>query len=458
MHQALREAEPRHVAGALDFASRAWRRPLTSEEQDRLKSFYHALRNDSGLDHRRAVRMLLARILVAPDFLYRAERPADEPALVPLSDWELASRLSYFLWSSAPDEALRQAAARGELHEPEQLAQQAERMLRHPKARRLAAEYFGQWFGFYQFDSYRGVDPKRFPEFTPALKEAMHQEAIAFFEHLIREGRPASEVLFADYAFLNRQLAEHYAVDAGELGEPLQRVPLAADSHRGGLLGLGAVLTVTSAPLRTSPVKRGDWVLRRVLGTAVPPPPADAGSIPADDVLADGLTIRERLIAHRREASCVNCHSRFDAFGFALENYDPLGRWRDAYPGDRPIDTSGELNDGTKFTGVDGLHDYLQANKQRFYRTLCSKLTGYALGRGVLASDAVLIERMVTELEKNDATMTRLAKEIVASRQFRYHQGTGEASTGAHARDTLGAVGSDADPPHATTEGPGGEP
>ena len=202
-------------------------------------------------------------------------------------------------------------------------------MLRDPKSRRLAEEFFGQWFGFYRFDQYRGIDPKRFPEFDEKLKTALHEEAVTFFEHIIRENRPVSEILFADYAFLNHDLAKHYGIaSAASLGNGFERMDDVERFHRGGLFGLGSVLTVTSAPLRTSPVKRGDWVLRRVIGTPVPPPPADAGSIPADDVLGDGLTVRKRLEAHRQAASCRNCHSRIDPLGFALEQYDPIGRWR----------------------------------------------------------------------------------------------------------------------------------
>ena len=360
MRAALRDAEPGHVEDALRFAERAWRRPLTADEAARLRDFYARLRRGGGLDHEHAIRALLARILVAPAFLYRAEPPeAGRGGIVPLTDWQLASRLSYFLWSSMPDEPLREAAAAGRLRDPAELERQARRMLRDPKARRLATEFFGQWLGFYRFDQFQGIDAGRFPEFTDRLRAAMYEEAVSFFEHLVREDRPVDEILFADYTFLNRPLAEHYGVAAvAAKGDDFVKVDGLAEQHRGGLLGMGAVLAATSAPLRTSAVKRGDWVLRRIVGTPVPPPPADVGSIPADDVLADGLTVRQRLEAHRKNASCANCHARIDPLGFALEPFDPLGRWRDAYgdgQADRPLGHAPRRHDRVRPGGVAGL-------------------------------------------------------------------------------------------------------
>jgi hypothetical protein len=424
IQQAFRAAEARHVTDALELAARAWRRPLSGEEQHRLRSFYDSLRNSAGLDHAQAVRALVARILMAPDFLYRAERPAEGSGDTPLSDWELASRLSYFLWSSLPDEELRRAAAAGELRRPEQLAAQARRMLKDERARRLATEFFGQWLGFYQFDRYRGVDPQRFPEFTEKLRAALYDEAVSFFGHIVRDDRPVSEMLFADYLLVNRDLAAHYGIDADVTETTLSHVEDASRYHRGGLLGLGAVLTVTSAPLRTSPVKRGDWILRRILGTPVPPPPADAGSIPADDVSTDGpKTAQQRLEAHRRNATCANCHSRIDPLGFALEHYDALGRWRDAYRDGAAIDPSGTLSDGTRIVGASGLKSYLKQQEPQFQRNLCVKLLGYALGRGELITDEALIDQMLAGLRDGEDRFSDLVVKIVTSHQFCYHRG-----------------------------------
>ena len=422
-------AHPHHIEDAIQFASRAWRRPLSPREKDRLRSFYTTVREDSGLDHRKAIRALLTRILVAPAFLYRIEAPEELTAVAPLSDWEMASRLSYFLWSSVPDEELRRAAQAGELRDPQQIRRQAKRMLADPKARRLATEFFGQWLGFYRFDQHRGVDKSRFPGFTEEVKTAMYDEAVSFFEYVIREGRPIREIVSADYTFLNQTLAKHYRVDK-EIGATgrVEKVEGVDEFQRGGLLRLGAVLTVTSAPRRTSPVKRGDWVLRRVLGTPTPTPPADAGSIPADERLFGGLTMREQLAAHRRNPSCVSCHSRIDPLGFPLEHYDAVGRWRTEYSDGKPIDAITLLGDTTRIDGVTGLVDHLETKQSQVLRTLSSKLLGYALGRAILLSDQPLIDRLVGVGDQ--ATFAELASEIAASRQFRYRRGREDTEPG----------------------------
>jgi len=350
------------------------------------------------------------------------EQTTEQAAVKPLPDWELASRLSFFLWSSIPDDELRRAAAAGELSSPANLQRQVKRMLVDPKARRLSTEFFGQWLGFYHFDQHKGVDTGRFPEFTDDVKDAMYDEAVSFFEYVIRKDRPVREILSADYTFLNKALAKHYGVKQEvKSTDRVELVQGANGFQRGGLLRLGAVLTATSAPLRTSPVKRGDWVLRRVLGTAVPPPPADAGSIPADDKLFGGLSVREKLEAHKRNATCANCHVRIDPLGFPLERYDSIGRWRDQYPDGKPIYDSSELSDHRQIAGVDGLLRYLQDKEDQVRRTLSYKMLGYALGRTVQPSDYPLIDRMVAA--GGDASFSTLAAEIVTSRQFRNRAG-----------------------------------
>ncbi len=410
-----------HIEDCLDFASRAWRRPLSEKERQNLRGFYDKTIT-ADPDHRKAVQALLARILVAPAFLYRVEHAAESAGVRPLSNWELASRMSFFLWSSIPDGELRRAAAAGELGTSRQLERQVKRMLADPKARRLSTEFFGQWLGFYHFDQHTGVDTGRFPEFTGEVKTAMYDEAVSFFEHVIRKERPIREILFSDYAFLNKALAKHYGVDKEikSVGK-VELVEGANAFQRGGLLRLGAVLTATSAPLRTSPVKRGDWVLRRILGTPVPPPPADAGSIPADDKLFGGLSVHDRLEAHKRNPTCANCHVRIDPLGFPLERYDSIGRFRQQYPDGKPIDDSGTLADKTRIAGVAGLLDYLRLKEDQVRRTLSYKLLGYALGRTVLASDQPLIDRLVGA--GGEATFSQLAAGIVTSPQFRNRLG-----------------------------------
>ncbi|MDA1017095.1 MAG: DUF1592 domain-containing protein [Planctomycetota bacterium] len=417
-------AEIRHWKDVIDLAARAWRRPLRVSEQHQLQAFYRRLRTDTKLAHRAAVCATIARVLVSPAFLYRAEPTIDAPSgkVRLLSPQELASRLSFFLWSSIPDAELRRAADAGELATSEQIAAQARRMLQSPKARRFATEFFGQWFGFYRFDKFSGIDGSMFPEFSESLRQAMYEEAVEFFNHIVRGDRPVNEILFADYSFVNRELAAHYGLDF-DFGKSsdLRRVDHVTRFHRGGLLRLGALLVTTSAPRRTSPVKRGDWILRRLLGTAVPPPPADAGSIAADEVAKDGSSIRQRLIAHRRDASCRNCHARFDAFGFALENFDPLGRWRDRYRDQQLVETGGELRDGTKIQGDQELHAYLRQQQSKFHDTFARKLIGYALGRRQVVGDLPLTDRLIKHMADGGG-IAGLVERVVVSPQFRNHR------------------------------------
>jgi len=431
---AFAAAEPRHLSDVLRFAQRAWRRPLDEAEAQRLRAFYKQLRSEQKLDHRRAIRATLTRVLMAPAFLYRAEAspaasdgdrsPSEQVRAVLLSSNEVASRLSYFLWSSLPDEELRRAAAANALTTADQVAGQARRMLADAKSQRLSAEFFGQWLGFYRFDRFRGVDPQRFPEFTEEVRVAMHEEAVSFFTHVIRRDRPVGEILFADYGFLNRTLAAHYGID-GVDGPALERVDRLDRHHRGGLFGLGAVLTATSAPRRTSPVKRGDWILRRVLGTPVPPPPADAGSLPPDEKFDSRLTMKQRLAAHQKLASCRHCHARIDPLGFTLERFDAVGRWRETYRDGKAIDPGGKLHDGTEISGMAGLRGYLAQHESQFHRNLCTKLAGYALGRSESIADAKLIDGMTAALA-DDPRFSTLVDRIVRSRQFRYRRADAE--------------------------------
>ena len=416
-----RLAQPGHVTGALELAGRAWRRPLSLTEKTSLRAFYQKARSANGLGHDAAVRALLARILMSPAFLYRMENQVAGP-VAPLNAWELASRMSFFLWSSVPDDELRRAAAAGELSDPAKLAQQVKRMAADPKARRLATEFFGQWLGFYHFDDHRGVDTGRFAEFTDEVKESMYDEAISFFEHIVRQDRPVREILHADYTFLNKPLAKFYGI-APEVkaADKMELVKGAGAFGRGGALRLGSVLTATSAPLRTSPVKRGDWVLRRILGTPTPPPPADAGTIPADDKTFNGLTVRERLAQHKRNASCAGCHVRIDPLGFPLEGFDAVGRARATYADGKPVDSIGELPDGTTIAGAAGLLTYLESQDKQVMTMLAKKLLGYALGRTVLVSDRRLVDEMARA--GGSAPFSQLAVKVVQSRQFRNRAG-----------------------------------
>lgn len=415
---AMRRAEPGHIADALAFASRAWRRPLTPAEQQSLRTFYRTSRTVRTLDHDGAIRALLARILMSPSFLYRLEG-ASRLTETRLNDWEIASRLSFFLWSSIPDDQLRQAAAAGQLRDTDAIARQVRRMTADPKARRLSTEFFGQWLGFYHFDQYRGVDTGRFPEFTEDVKKAMYDEAVSTFEYIVREGRPVAEILHADYAFLNAPLARFYGIDLPKASPgAVERVDGARAFARGGALRLGAVLTTTSAPLRTSPVKRGDWILRRILGTPTPPPPADAGTLPADDKSFEGQTLRQRLAQHKSRPQCATCHLRIDPLGFPLEEFDAIGRRRTTYADGQPVDVTGEFKDRSTIVGADGLLTYLQQKDAAVMTTLSRKMIGYALGRNPQASDRQLIAAMMRA--GDSATFADLATAVATSRQFRY--------------------------------------
>jgi len=409
--KAILAAQPGHVEDALQFAAKAWRRPLTPQEKDRLRRFYTQSRETQKLSHSDAIRAVIARVLVSPAFLYRLEQPAQTSKRAPLTSWELANRLSFFLWSSLPDAELRRAAEKNELVDPAQLARQTKRMLADPKAARLSTEFFGQWLGFYRFDQYSGADTSRFPEFTDDLKTAMYEEATSFFDYIVRNNRPVSEIISANYTFANPLLAKHYGVKQ-ELKGGTQKVDDANSFNRGGLLRMGAVLTATSAPLRTSPVKRGDWVLRRILGTPTPPPPPNVPPIAKDDKDAAGLTIKARLTEHMKNPTCAACHSKIDPLGFPFERYDAVGRYRQAYADGKPVEDE---------IGIEGLIQKLKSQEPQLLRNMSHKLLGYALGRTVLASDQPLVDRLIQA--GGQATFTQLATEIVTSPQFRYRRG-----------------------------------
>jgi hypothetical protein len=410
-------AQPRHIEDTLRFAAKAWRRDLSPVEKDRLRGFYVNAREVQKLDHEGAIRTTLARVLVSPAFLYRMETSTT------LSGTELASRLSYLLWSSLPDEELLRAARAGELSSPVKLEAQVRRMIADPKARRFATEFFGQWLGFYRFDQYAGVDTSRYPEFTDEVKSAMYDEAVSFFEHIVRKDRPIREMFSANYTFLNQTLAKHYGVkkEIAAIREA-ERVEGANEFGRGGMLSLGAVLTATSAPLRTSPVKRGDWVLRRILGTPTPPPPANAGTIPADDKNFGGMTLKERLASHQRNATCAGCHSRIDPLGFPLERFDAVGRLRESYSDGKPIDQNSVTHTGKELKGVEGLTAYLTGQETLVVKNFSKKLLGYALGRTMIVSDQPLIDEM-TKLGSN-GNISQLLTQIVTSKQFRNRRAT----------------------------------
>ncbi len=395
------------------FAARAWRRPLAEEEKAQLAAVYAEARGKE-MDRESAGREVLMRILVAPDFIFRLEG-AGEPGVHPVNAWELAARLSYFLWSAPPDEMLRKAAADGSLLEREVLQAQARRMLASRNSQSLAEEFAGQWLKFHNFSGHKTVDAGKFPEFTPELRGDMHREAQEFFKYVVKEDRPVKEILLADYTFLNERLAKHYGIP-GVAGEEFRKVPVAR-YHRGGILGMGSVLTKTSFPQRTSPVLRGDWLLHAVLGMPTPPPPADVPPFP--ETSDKPMTVRAKLEAHRADKACAVCHDKIDPLGFALENFDAIGRFREKDEGDLAIDNTGSLKDGTKLAGVSGLRDYLGGHQKEFSELLARKLIGYSLGRTVLPSDKTLVTRIAEDLKGSDGRFSTAVLAIVDSPQFR---------------------------------------
>jgi hypothetical protein len=412
-------AEPLHLAWLEKFAERAYRRPLTAAERGDVTAFYRALRDKEGLTHEEAVRDTVVSVLMSPYFCYRID-PTAGRGTQPLTDYALASRLSYFIWASMPDGELMARAAAGDLHKPEVLAAQARRMLRDPKARGLATEFAGNWLDVRQFEQHNSVDRGRFPAFTDELRQAMFEEPIRFFQDVAREDRSVLDFLYAKHTFANPVLAKHYGMP-----EPKDwaRIDDADQYGRGGLLPMAAFLTRNSPGLRTSPVKRGYWVVRRLLGETIPAPPSEVPELPEDEAKSE-RSLRDALAKHREHKSCAACHNRFDAVGLAFEGFGPVGERRDKDLGGRPVDTRAAFPGGSEGTGIDGLRTYVREHREKeFVRNLCAKLLAYALGRSLQPSDDTTIEEMQTALAADRYRFGRLVETIVTSPQFRHRRG-----------------------------------
>jgi len=415
----LDAAEPRHREALLRFAAKAYRRPLTPEDQAKIAELYDGLRKKE-MPHAEAVRGVLARILVSSAFLYRLEETPAGAEAQPVSDAELATRLSYFLWASTPDEDLLRAAAEGRLRDPAALSAQVDRMVKDGKLRGLATEFAAQWLHVRNLRQNREKNEKLFPTFDDGLRDALFEETVRLFVDLFQNGRPAHDLLDADYTWLNERLASHYGIP-GVQGPQWRRVEGVRKHGRGGVLALGSVLTQESGASRTSPVLRGNWLVETLLGEKLPKPPANVPRLPEDENAGEG-TVREMVARHTRVPECATCHVRIDPFGFALEKYDPIGRFRAKDLGGRPVDVSVELKDGTKFEGLEGLRTWLLEKRRKdVERTFSQKLLGYALGRAVTLSDQPLIDEMVAGLEQG-GPLSGALRTVVASRQFRYHR------------------------------------
>lgn len=401
------------------LARRAFRRPVTDADVAPLLAFYE--RGRRAGDFEDGIQRALEALLVAPDFLLRVEaepRQLAPGAVYRLSDLDLASRLSFFLWSSIPDEPLLALAEKGRLKDPVVLQQQIRRMLDDPRAEAFGGNFGGQWLQLRNLETIT-PDPDVFPGFDESLRQSFRRETELFFESILRENRSVFDLLDADYTFLNQRLAEHYGI-RGVYGPQFRRVALdeATRGRRGGLLGQASILTVTSYPNRTSVVQRGKWILENLLGSPPPPPPPDIPDLKPKGGDGRLLSMREQLDMHRANAICASCHARMDPIGFALENYDGVGKWRSKDAG-LPIDASGKLPDGKVFNGPAELKKVLLAgHRDEFVETVTEKLLTYALGRGLEAHDAPAIRAIMRETAKENYRLPALIQAVVRSQPF----------------------------------------
>lgn len=468
VEKARKDAEPLHVAGLLDFAARAYRRPLTDTEKQDLRSYYQTLR--ATLSHEDAMRDLVVLVLMTPDFCYRVDAAAGGPLVsdaagssagpkaspsssrrrsagagsadgartagsqtastrtaiiraegrsIALPGHALASRLSYFLWSSVPDQELMQLAASGELQKDEVLKLQVRRMLKDPRARAVASEFAGNWLDFRRFEDHNSVDRTRFPNFTNELRQAMFEEPIRFIQDVIQNDRPVLELLYGKHTFVNAVLARHYGIETRVKPGQWVRIEDARKYGRGGLLPMAAFLTRNSPGLRTSPVKRGFWVAKTVLGESIPPPPPSVPELPGDESKMD-LPLRQMLAKHRENAACAGCHARFDGFGLAFEGYGPVGEQRTRDLAGRAVDTQADFPGGRQGKGLDDLVAYIREKRASdFVDNLVRKLLVYALGRSLQLSDEPLVDSMKTSFAAGGNRFSVLVESIVSSPQFR---------------------------------------
>ena len=394
---------------------RACRQPVVEEDLIKPMALYRDARAHGAFED--GIEMALSSVLVNPRFLFRIERDPDEVAphtAYRISDLELASRLSFFLWSSLPDDELLDLAERGQLSNSDVLEQQTRRMLADARSQALVSNFAGQWLYLRNLESIT-PDGRLFPDFDHNLREAFRRETELFFESIQREDRSVVDLLQADYTYLNERLAKHYGIPH-VYGSRFRRVALDENSRRGGLLRQGSILTVTSYATRTSPVMRGKWILENILGTPPPPPPDNVPAL-KDNTVAANLSVRERFAQHRANPACAGCHDLIDPVGFSLENFDAVGRWRDIEEG-RPVDASGGLPDGSQFSGIDGLERGLLSHPEIFVCTMSEKLLTYAIGRGLEHFDAPAIRKIVRDAKADDYRYSSLILGVVQSTPF----------------------------------------
>jgi mono/diheme cytochrome c family protein len=412
----LQGESPRAIVAA--FARRAFRRPVAADEIDRLMAL-HQRGLSRGEPEAKALRLPVKAILVSPHFLFRVEREQAGTKPYRISGPELAVRLSYFLWSTMPDETLAADAEAGRLSEPAVLEGHVRRMLAHPKSKSLTMNFATQWLQLKKLDQAR-PSTEFFPTFTNKLKQAMRDEAITFLDKLREEDRSVVDLLDSDYAWLNEDLAKHYGI-AGVQGKEFRRVGLKPEDHRGGLIGMGAVLALTSHTSRTSPTLRGKWILESIYGTPPPPPPPDAGTLKERKKGEDPKTFRELMAQHAVQPACASCHRRIDPLGFALENYDAVGAWRDTQGG-KPVDAAAVLPSGQKFEGVAGLKQTLLATRDAFVRNMIEQMIAYALGREVVDGDECAVREIQAAVEKSGHKFSAMVIGVVNSVPMQYRK------------------------------------
>lgn len=403
------------------FVKRAFRRPIRDDELVPFTKLAE-LAVSRGDSFEQAMQIALQGVLVSPQFLFRIEtdkNPNDPTDRHALNDYELASRMSYFLWSSLPDEELFAAADRGDLDTAAVLQQQVERMLQDPKSQALIDNFAEQWLQLRILDEIT-PDPETFPEFTPELRADMQEETRQFFGGVVREDRSVLDFLEGSFTFVNERLAKHYGLP-DVVGDEFQRVSLEG-TQRGGLLTQASILTLTSNPDRTSPVKRGKWIMEVVLDTPPPPPPPNVPELAESSKANPDMSLRQQMELHRQNPACASCHRQMDALGFGLENFDAIGRWRDQ-DGKLPIDTAGELPDGSRFQGPLELAQILKGRRRQFCETLAERMLTFALGRGLEFYDRCTTDRIVQALERNDYRFSVLIQEIVRSEPFCMRRG-----------------------------------
>ena len=440
-------AEPSHLKALADFARRAYRRPLKESERTNLLAFYQSLRQKQGLTHEDALRDSVVSVLMSPNFLFRLDleasasdlkptsgtqtvaleqRSSAAPAkskskgVQPLPDYALASRLSYFLWSSMPDAELLSHAASGNLHRPEVLAKQTRRMLRNPRVRALALEFGGNWLDFRRFEEHNAVDRERFPSFNDALRESMFEEPLRFMIDGFQNDRSVLDWLYGKHTFVNAALARHYGMtDVKVTEDDWVRVANADRYGRGGLFPMAVFLTKNASGLRTSPVRRGYWVVRRLLGEYIPPPPATVPELPKDEGKLGSVSLRQALAQHRVDPACAGCHARFDSYGLVFEGYGPIGEQRSKDFGGKTVDVRAPFPGGIERSGVAGLQEFVRQQRQKdFLDTFGRKLLSYALGRSLQPSDDSTLRDMQGRLAASNFRFGTLVETIVTSKQF----------------------------------------